>query len=164
MNRENAMTVYSKTIPSPVGALTLTASDKGLQRLEFKGGRHNDDHPVLKKAVRQLEEYFAGKRRAFDVPLDPQGTPFQLKAWRELSKIPYGATISYGEQAKRIGDVRKARPIGQANGKNPISIIVPCHRVIGASGKLTGYGGGLRHKQFLLDLERRHSVAEKLAA
>lgn len=158
------MTVYYKTIASPVGPLTLAASDKGLQAVEFKSGRRNDDHPILKKVARQLAEYFAGSRRDFDIPLDPKGTPFQLKAWRALSKIPYGATISYGEQARRIGDVKKARPIGQANGRNPISIIVPCHRVIGSSGKLTGYGGGLSHKRFLLDLERRHANPRTLAA
>lgn len=158
------MTIYYRTIASPVGPLTLSASAAGLRTVEFKNGRRNERHPVLDKAERQLAEYFAGRRTAFDLPLDPQGTPFQLKAWRELSRIPYGATISYGEQAKRIGGARKARPVGQANGRNPIPIIVPCHRVIGASGKLTGYGGGIRIKQFLLHLEQRHSAANNKAA
>jgi methylated-DNA-[protein]-cysteine S-methyltransferase len=155
-----------KTISSPVGKLRLMASDKGLCAVLFHGGRdkqkdflgaleQDDNHPILKKAEKQLAEYFAGKRKDFDLPLDPHGTIFQMKAWRELRKIPYGKTISYGEQAKRVGDAKKARAVGMANGRNPICIIVPCHRVIGASGALTGFGGGLKTKQYLLDLESK---------
>jgi methylated-DNA-[protein]-cysteine S-methyltransferase len=158
--------LYYKTISSPVGPLRLMASDKGLCAVLFDGGRRNkvvfdggveqsDDHPILKKAEQQLAEYFAGKRQDFDVPLDVRGSVFQLKAWKELQKIPYGDTISYGEQAKRIGDAKKARAAGMANGRNPICIIVPCHRVIGASGDLTGFGGGLKTKEFLLNLEKK---------
>lgn len=115
-----------------------------------------DDHPVLARAVRQLGEYFASGRRVFDVPLDPVGTPFQLRAWAQLRKIPYGTTLTYGEQAAAMGRPRAARAVGAANGRNPISIFVPCHRVIGADGSLTGFGGGLETKRFLLALEAQH--------
>lgn len=158
-------TLYYKTISSPVGALKLVASDKGLCAVLFQHGRdkqlnglameQDDRHPILEKAEAQLAEYFAGKRKQFDLPLDPQGSVFQLKAWRELTKIPYGQTISYGEQAKRVGDTKKARAVGMANGRNPLAIVIPCHRVIGKDGTLTGFGGGLKTKQYLLDLERR---------
>lgn len=157
--------LYYKTVASPVGALQLVASDKGLCAVLFDNGRYNtlqasgelieqEAHPLLLKAEKQLAEYFDGKRKGFDVKLDMRGTVFQIKAWRELQKIPYGETISYGEQATRVGDSKKARAVGVANGRNPLAIIVPCHRVIGASGALTGFGGGLPTKQFLLDLER----------
>ncbi|MBS2011620.1 MAG: methylated-DNA--[protein]-cysteine S-methyltransferase [Deltaproteobacteria bacterium] len=149
------------TLDSPVGRLTLVASGEGLHALAW--ARDGDDvelvarrsprHPVLASARAQLREYFARKRRAFDLPLAPRGTAFQLRAWRELSKIPYGTTISYGEQARRVGDARKARAVGTANGSNPLSIIVPCHRVIASTGALTGFGGGLANKRYLLDLE-----------
>lgn len=156
--------LYYKTIASPVGALKLMASERGLYAVLFHGGRNSrvglgdeleqyDQHPILLKAEKQLGEYFAGKRRTFDVPLDMRGTVFQLKSWRELQKIPYGETISYGEQATRVGDRNKARAVGMANGRNPLPVIVPCHRVIGASGALTGFGGGLDIKQFLLSHE-----------
>lgn len=156
--------LYYKTIASPIGPLRLMASDKGLCAVLFHGGRNNklafdgglersDEHPLLCKAEKQLQEYFAGKRKDFDVPLDVRGTIFQQKAWRELRKIPYGKTISYGEQAKRVGDANKARAVGMANGRNPLAIIVPCHRVIGSTGSLTGFGGGLDTKKFLLYLE-----------
>lgn len=161
--------LYYKTISSPVGSLRLIASDKGLCAILFHGGRNSkvvyegaieqsDDHPILKKAEKQLAQYFAGKRKDFDLPLDIKGTIFQLKAWRELQKIPYGKTISYGEQARRVGDVNKARAVGMANGRNPICIVVPCHRVIGASGALTGFGGGLKTKEFLLKLEKKSAA------
>lgn len=157
--------LYYKTISSPVGSLRLIASERGLCAVLFHGGRNqpviydggmeqNDEHPVLKKTETQLAEYFSGKRKTFDVKLDMRGTVFQVKAWRELQKIPYGKTISYGEQAKRLGDAKKSRAVGMANGRNPLGIVVPCHRVIGASGALTGFGGGLNTKQFLLDLEK----------
>jgi methylated-DNA-[protein]-cysteine S-methyltransferase len=161
-------TLYYKTIPSPVGSLRLMASDKGLCAVLFDGGRYNrvyceggiernDDYPVLNQAEKQLNEYFAGKRKTFDVPLDIRGSIFQLRAWRELQKIPYAETISYGEQARRIGDTKKARAAGVANGRNPICIIVPCHRVIGASGDLTGFAGGLKTKEFLLQHEKKNA-------
>lgn len=148
---------------SPVGRLTLVASDVGLQAVWWPddsraqpAGTRQDDHPVLLAAVAQLQEYFNGRRMQFDVPLDPTGTDFQQAAWKILREIPYGQTISYGEQARRMGDPRKARAVGAANGRNPISIIVPCHRVVATSGSLTGFAGGLDVKSWLLDFERRH--------
>ncbi len=146
---------------SPVGELTLVASDTGLQAVWWPDdaralalGNRDDDHPVLRSTVEQLDEYFAGGRRQFDLPLDPAGTAFQQKVWEVLRGIPYGETITYGEQALRLGDVRKARAVGAANGRNPISIIVPCHRVVGATGALTGFAGGVDTKRWLLDFER----------
>lgn len=152
----------STTMDSPVGELTLVASAAGLRAVLFPGERPdrvtvgpiaNTDpaaDEVLDRAVQQLREYFAGDRRTFDLPLDPVGTDFQQQAWMELRHIPYGQTISYGEQAKRLGDVRKSRAVGAANGRNPIGIIVPCHRVVGSGGALTGFGGGLEAKAWLL--------------
>lgn len=153
------------TYHSPVGELTLVASDAGLQAIWWPDdvralplGARDDDHPILVQTRRELDEYFAGERREFTVPLDPAGTSFQRSAWDVLCRIPYGQTISYGEQARRLGDVRKARAVGAANGRNPISIIIPCHRVVGSSGKLTGFAGGMDAKQWLLEFERRHSL------
>ncbi|MDE3059818.1 MAG: methylated-DNA--[protein]-cysteine S-methyltransferase [Pseudomonadota bacterium] len=167
-------TLYYKTVSSPVGPLRLVASEKGLSAVLFHDGcgsrrafgamEESDQHPLLRVVEKQLAEYFSGKRRAFDLPLDMQGTVFQIKAWRQLQKIPYGETISYGEQAKRLGDAKKARAAGMANGRNPLAIIVPCHRVIGASGDLTGFGGGLKTKQQLLELERRYAANTAKAA
>jgi methylated-DNA-[protein]-cysteine S-methyltransferase len=154
---------------SPVGDITLAATDKGLCAVYFGKSKksyfasdavleRNPGHKIIAAAKKQLLEYFAGKRRAFDVPIDIRGTVFQMKAWKELQKIPYAQTISYSEQAKRIGDVKKARPAGMANGRNPISIIIPCHRVIGSSGDLTGYASGLKIKAYLLGLEKKHAA------
>ena len=159
------------TVESPVGELTLIASSRGLRAVlwpnEFVPLREDDaEHvplapggpaaacAVLEQARRQLSEYFAGDRRDFDVALDPVGTNFQLAAWMELRRIPFGATISYGEQARRLGDVRKSRAVGAANGRNPISIIVPCHRVVGSNGKLVGFAAGLDAKAWLLHHEQ----------
>jgi methylated-DNA-[protein]-cysteine S-methyltransferase len=150
------------------------ANDKGLCRLDFNGATHHENalatgvqhgegHTLLVKVQKQLEEYFAGKRREFDLKLAPHGTIFQLMAWRELQNIPYAQTISYAEQARRMGDSRKARAVGAANGRNPLAIIVPCHRVIGTSGSLVGFAGGLKTKEFLLELESR-VAGEQLAA
>ncbi len=163
---------YYKIVASPVGELKLVASDKGLCALWFDAGRNedagqavlNESHPTLVAAERQLTEYFDGARTEFDIPLDPQGSEFQIEVWAALSTIPYGQTISYAQQARKIGGPEKARAVGQANGKNPISIIVPCHRVIGADGKLTGYGGGTAIKEFLLTLEQKHTPESKQAA
>jgi methylated-DNA-[protein]-cysteine S-methyltransferase len=155
------------TMHSPVGELRLIAGERGLRAIlwgaedaervasvdevDLVEGRTE----ILDQAVTQLEEYFAGTRREFDIPLDPVGTPFQQSAWMVLRSIPYGRTMSYGEQARRLGDPNKARAVGAANGKNPLSIVVPCHRVIGSSGHLTGFGGGLEAKSWLLDHERQ---------
>ena len=145
---------------SPIGPLYAEADDHGLTRLYTDGHRfHADaepDHDGTFAAVqRQLDEYFAGERTAFDVPLSQHGTPFELDVWNALRRIPYGETRSYGDIARELGSV--ARAVGRANGRNQISIIVPCHRVIGASGKLVGYGGGLPMKRMLLDLETEHA-------
>lgn len=156
----------STVIDSPVGELTLVASDVGLRAVLWPGDRPqrvahadtvaNPSHPMLVMATTQLAEYFAGTRSSFDVPLDPVGTDFQQAAWTALRAIPYAHTESYGEQAERMGDRRKARAVGAANGRNPISIIVPCHRVVGANGALTGFAGGVDTKAWLLDHERQH--------
>jgi methylated-DNA-[protein]-cysteine S-methyltransferase len=153
-----------KIIKSPVGKLKLVASDKALVAVlwEKEGPRRvplnelvaDDRHPVLVKAERQLDEYFSGKRRKFSVALEMRGTPFQKDVWAALIAIPFGETRSYGQLAKQLRNPRAARAVGAANGRNPVSIIVPCHRVIGSSGKLTGFAGGLRVKAQLLNLER----------
>jgi methylated-DNA-[protein]-cysteine S-methyltransferase len=146
-------------LESPVGRLLLEGDDDGLCRVGFDG-RGERAHSIprpLREAVRQLNAYFAGYLRDFDLPLRMQGTEFQLSVWRALRKIPYGETISYGELARRIGNPKGSRAVGLANGSNPIAIIVPCHRVIGSNGKLTGYGGGLENKEILLGLERRRA-------
>ncbi len=154
--------VISYTIlPSPIGGLLLTATSHGLRGVWILGEKHcppvspdwQENAAVFTQAAAQLREYFAGTRRDFDLPLDPTGTPFQQDAWEALRQIPYGSTRSYQQQAAAIGRPAAVRAIGTANGKNPISIIVPCHRVIGANGHLTGYGGGLPAKQWLLNHE-----------
>ena len=148
---------------SPVGPLLLVADDSGLRRIDFVHGRtpaaadpewHDDAEP-LRETIHQLRAYFAGELEAFDLTLAPAGTPFQRTVWNRLCEIPYGETISYGELARRIGNPNAARAVGLANGSNPIPIVIPCHRVIGSNGKLTGYGGGLPIKEKLLALERR---------
>jgi methylated-DNA-[protein]-cysteine S-methyltransferase len=157
------MTTYYTQIESPVGPLLLVADSDGLRRLEFVKGRAPSkaepawvqDAKPLAEVVRQLRAYFAGELKDFHLPLAPQGTPFQLEVWKRLCDIPYGETISYGELARRIGNPNASRAVGLANGSNPIAIIIPCHRVIGSNGKLTGYGGGLPLKEKLLALERQ---------
>jgi methylated-DNA-[protein]-cysteine S-methyltransferase len=150
-------------IDSPVGPLLLVADDAGLRKIFFENERDRcrldsswqEDSKFFKSAISQLRAYFAGELQEFDLPLAPEGTPFQLKVWRHLCEIPYGETISYGELARRIGNPNASRAVGLANGSNPIPIVIPCHRVIGSNGKLTGYGGGLPVKEKLLALERR---------
>lgn len=153
---------YYKLVATPIGKLQLVASEKGLcgvfSREHYREMNEemveSDSNQFIMKAEKQLGEYFAGKRRDFDVKLDMRGTVFQINAWRELQKIPYGETISYGEQAKRVGDAKKARAVGTANGRNPFLIIVPCHRVIGAGGSMGGFSsGGIPTKKKLLELE-----------
>jgi methylated-DNA-[protein]-cysteine S-methyltransferase len=148
---------------SPLGPMTLAATDKGLAGVWFDGQKHmpdargwpeQPDHPVLQQAGRELAQYFAGERQQFDVPLDTsRGTQFQQQVWRGLLEIPAGQTISYGTLGARIGRAAAVRAVGAAVGRNPISIIVPCHRVLGANGSLTGYAGGLERKTALLQLE-----------
>jgi methylated-DNA-[protein]-cysteine S-methyltransferase len=146
-------------IETPVGALTLVASDAGLRGVLWSREPPPDAargaHPVLAAAEQQLQDYFAGTRRTFDLPLDLLGTPFQRRAWLALATIPFATTISYGEQARRLGVPQAVRAIGAANGRNPLSIVLPCHRVVGVNGALTGYGGGLDAKRQLLDHELR---------
>jgi methylated-DNA-[protein]-cysteine S-methyltransferase len=151
--------------PSPLGKLLLAATPQGLCGLYFEehkhfkgsaGWRHDPDHVHLRRAAGQLDQYFAGERSEFDVDLDAAGTPFQRAVWQQLVGIPFGHTTSYGEQAVRVGNPRALRAVGAAIGRNPISIIVPCHRVIGASGAVTGYAGGLERKHVLLALEGVH--------
>lgn len=146
---------------SPVGPLFLAASEKGLVRLEFESRVQNlnskielrESRQALAPYLQQLEEYFAGQRREFSVPLDLRGTGFQRQCWRALLEIPYGETRSYGELARAIGHPQAFRAVGMSNNRNPIAIIVPCHRVIAADGSLCGYGGGLEIKRKLLELE-----------
>lgn len=150
--------MYRTTMTTPIGELTLVATDTALREVHLPGAPLSTvppgRSPVLDEARRQLGEYFAGDRQHFDVPIEPVGTPFQVMAWNALCSIPFGATISYGEQARRLGDRHKARAVGAANGRNPLPIIVPCHRVVGANGHLTGFGGGMACKAWLLDHER----------
>jgi methylated-DNA-[protein]-cysteine S-methyltransferase len=157
------MEYFYKEIDTPVGRLKLIAGDKGLAAILWENDKpnrvrvreyvENNEHPLLLETERQLKEYFEGKRTSFSLPLDPIGTEFQKKVWEALSGISYGKTMTYGELAIQLGDIKAVRAVGAANGRNPISIVVPCHRVIGASGELTGFAGGLEAKAFLLSLE-----------
>jgi len=156
---------YFTEIPSPIGRLQLRIRGDALTGLFMEEHRHLPERPAdaksdaapFRDAITQLEEYFAGERREFSLPLAAEGTDFQREVWRGLAAIPYGVTLSYGQLALAIGRPRAVRAVGLANGRNPISIIVPCHRVIGQSGKLTGYGGGLPRKEWLLAHEGRHA-------
>jgi methylated-DNA-[protein]-cysteine S-methyltransferase len=150
-------------IESPLGPLQLVADDGGVRRIDFINGRNpvesdpqwHEDAGPFRETIRQLRAYFAGDLETFDLNLAPEGTPFQLSVWDRLCEIPFGQTISYGELARRVGNPNASRAVGLANGSNPIPIVIPCHRVIGSNGKLTGYGGGLPIKEKLLALERR---------
>ena len=153
--------ILCRRIDSPVGPLMLAADDHALRHIEFRDNCHpadrrdwhGGDNEVLQAAQQQLGEYFTGNRRQFDLPLAPHGTDFQCTVWRALAEIPYGSTISYAQLAQRLGNPNGTRAVGAANGRNPLPIVLPCHRVIGADGGLTGFGGGLPTKQFLLRLE-----------
>lgn len=153
--------ILTSTLESPIGPLTLLARDGVLTSLTMHEHRHSSPPPTdavvddawFKDVAQQLDRYFAGELSTFDVEMDLRGTEFQQRVWAQLCEIPYGATISYGELAKRVGNAHASRAVGLANGRNPISIIVPCHRVIGAGGSLTGYGGGLERKRWLLEHE-----------
>jgi methylated-DNA-[protein]-cysteine S-methyltransferase len=156
-------TIWYDELPTPIGVLRLVADAEGLREVWFETGRHRKSPQPdwvraatpLAEARRQLEEYFAGARTRFELKLHPVGTPFQLAVWEELGRIPYGVTISYAELARRIGQPAAVRAVGAANGRNPIPVILPCHRVIGSNGSLTGFGGGLPTKRFLLSMEDR---------
>lgn len=159
--KSNAKT-YWHEMSSPVGPLLLAGDGSRIKVIHFRAGRHPRDpesgwiadRAPFAVAIDQLEDYFAGHRTSFDLPLAPVGTPFQRTVWQALTEIPYGKTISYGELARRIGNPQASRAVGLANGANPLPIVVPCHRIIGADGSLTGFGGGLDIKRQLLALER----------
>jgi len=151
-------------LESPIGTLLIAGDEGTIQRIEFpekgkarraEAGWVESGRGPVAEAMRQLREYFAGRRSEFDLPLAPLGTEFQRAVWGRLREIPYGSTISYGELARRMGNPKASRAVGAANGSNPIPIVIPCHRVIGANGKLTGFGGGLPTKEALLALEAR---------
>jgi methylated-DNA-[protein]-cysteine S-methyltransferase len=159
------------SVPSPVGPLRLIATATGLSELHFAArraavpgveGERTDGRAetILERVRTELDEYFAGGRVSFDIPLHLHGTPFQIRVWTALREIPYGTTLSYGELARRIGAPKAVRAVGAANGQNPVAIIVPCHRVIGANGDLTGFGGGIERKRWLLQHE---SASQELA-
>lgn len=160
--------VYYSYLASPIGRLLFTAEGPFLTGLYMEGPKGLPEPPagasesdeMLADPREQLTEYFAGRRQTFELALRMEGTPFQRRVWQELARIPYGTTITYAQLAARIGQPTAARAVGLANGRNPISIVVPCHRVIGADGSLVGYGGGLANKRFLLDLERGVSAAQ----
>jgi methylated-DNA-[protein]-cysteine S-methyltransferase len=156
-----AMTLYD-TIDSPLGELLLAGDGRALTALRMgaaPGAGWRRDRAAFREAAGQLRAYFAGELREFDLPLAPPGTEFQRGVWAALREIPYGQTISYAELAAAVGRPRAARAVGAANGRNPLAVVIPCHRVIGTGGALTGYGGGLARKRLLLDLERRNSGA-----
>ncbi|MGA8324516.1 MAG: methylated-DNA--[protein]-cysteine S-methyltransferase [Candidatus Cybelea sp.] len=155
--------MFYTIVPSPVGKLRLVGSDRGLVAVSWESKRssvprletmEDPHHPVLVEAARQLDQYFAGQRKEFELKLEFRGTDFQKRVWYELLKIPFGETRTYGEIARRLGNVNAMRAVGAANGRNPIPIIAPCHRVIGASGDLVGFGGGLEVKEYLINFER----------
>jgi methylated-DNA-[protein]-cysteine S-methyltransferase len=172
--RSTSKTFVSKTVRSPVGVLTLIASGDGLAAILWENDRpgrvrldvvaEDPKHPVIMATERQLAEYFAGRRKAFDLTLDFAGTEFQKRVWRALLTIPFGETRTYAQIAKQVGDPKAVRAVGAANGRNPISIVAPCHRVIGSNGKLTGFAGGLDVKAQLLRLEGAEATLFMTAA
>ena len=157
--------VHFGFVDTPLGRLRLTAVREGLTGIGFDGDRyarpldpawvHDPEYPAVRKAASQLSAYFALERRVFDLPLAPAGTPFQHAVWRAIATVPAGATISYAQLAQRAGHARSARAVGAATGRNPLAIVVPCHRIIGADGSLTGYASGLERKRALLELEQK---------
>lgn len=156
MQKEEFEVVYE----SKIGPITVVTKEEAVTHILFGGVsrfKHPESSHLHETVIKQLEEYFAGERKIFDLPLRPQGTPFQQKVWAALQQIPYGETRSYGEIAKMAGNEKACRAVGMANNRNPISIVIPCHRVIGADGSLTGYGGGLSLKKILLELEQTNS-------
>lgn len=146
---------------SPIGELTLVEEDGALSEVRFGNRSENlalTDTPLLSQAKQELSEYFNGARKTFTLPLRPKGTPFQQSCWQALSRIPYGETRTYGQQAAQIGHPKACRAVGMANHRNPLPVLIPCHRVSGANGKLTGYAGGLKNKEILLQIERMNKV------
>ena len=149
--------LFYRNVLTHIGNLLLVSDGDSLIDIRFGYNKKitNSDIPILVSSEKQLEQYFNGKRKTFDIPLKPIGTNFQLSVWNELKKIPYGKTISYQQLAVRVGDKKKSRAVGNANGKNPIPIIIPCHRVIRKNGEIGGYGGGIKIKRELLELEKK---------
>ena len=155
------MNLYTTYYDSPVGKLKIQCSDKFIKTILFADGEEilrNDDHKLLQQCIKQLDEYFAGKRKQFNLPLNQDGTDFQVKIWDLLYKIPYGKTISYNDLSKQYGDLKAIRAVASANGKNNICIVVPCHRVIGSDQSLVGYSGGLWRKKWLLEHEAKYHL------
>jgi len=153
-----------RIVVSPLGKILLAGDEEGLQLVNFQegakpmhpGGDWVQNETAFEQAAAQMAAYFDGRRQVFDLRLAPEGTPFYRRVWEQLQAIPYGETITYGELARRVGKPNGARAVGLANGRNPLPVVIPCHRVVGADGSLTGYGGGLEIKRALLELERRH--------
>ena len=167
---EDNRTLYYKDLASPVGQIRLIASARGLAAMIWEGENYernklnepvNDEqNPILLQAEIQLNEYFTKQRKVFDLPIDLVGTEFQVKVWNTILNIPFGKTKTYGELARMLGDIKAVRAVGGALNKNPVSIIIPCHRVVGASGKLVGFAGGLKNKSILLNLENEHKTPD----
>jgi len=161
-------TVYYTHVSSPVGPLLVAGDQKAIKYISFPTGKTTiqpdstwvQDGEPLQEAIKQLEDYFEGKQKQITFPIAPEGTPFQQKVWKALQEIPYGKTVSYGAIARKIGNPKASRAVGAANGKNPIPIIIPCHRVVGSTGQLTGFGGGIPTKKILLELEQKGGVSE----
>jgi len=147
---------------APIGLLEISGTEKGIASISFVANVETviENPPCLRECVSQLNDYFNGKRKSFNLELDVEGTEFQKKVWNELLKIPYGKTVSYNDIAKKLGDKEAVRAVGHANGKNPVAIIIPCHRVIGSDGKLVGYAGGLWRKKWLLNFEHKDVQGE----
>lgn len=150
------MTISRLNVETPIGTMHFEEKDGALCALRFFAAPSESPTPLLQRASAQLCEYFAGKRKYFDLPCKVEGSEFQKRVWAELCRIPYGETASYGEIARRIGSPRAARAVGMANNRNPLPILVPCHRVIGADGRFVGYAGGLDKKEYLLKLEYKN--------
>ncbi|THD69411.1 methylated-DNA--[protein]-cysteine S-methyltransferase [Robertkochia marina] len=151
--------MYRASINTPIGTAILEGTEQGLSRftLSEEEATHTNIPPCLEEPIRQITEYFNGQRTTFSLQLVPKGTPFQRSVWTALEKIPYGSTVSYAELSKKLGDIKAIRAVAAANGKNPLWIIIPCHRVIGSDGSLTGYAGGLWRKKWLLSHEQGFS-------
>ncbi|MCB1317389.1 MAG: methylated-DNA--[protein]-cysteine S-methyltransferase [Leptospiraceae bacterium] len=159
------MKTYYAKIAVPIGELLIVSDGTHIIRINMDNQKYaadiqdnwelNAELPIIARAIAQFQSYFAGELKTFDLSLNTEGTAFQQRVWRALATIPFGHTVSYGELARRIGNPGASRAVGLANGKNPIAIVLPCHRVVGANGSLTGYGGGLQRKQWLLDMERK---------
>jgi methylated-DNA-[protein]-cysteine S-methyltransferase len=166
--KSKQMNQHYKIITSPVGILTLVTDNKSLTQISWENpgsvpvqrdpAYEDENHPLLLQAAEELNEYFAGKRQSFSIDVDPEGTEFQKKVWKALLTIPFGKTKTYGEVAAAIGNPDAVRAVGGAANKNPVPVIIPCHRVIGADGKLVGFGGGLERKEYLLEIEGKKRI------